>query len=741
MKKNNDLDALLEKILSVSTPLEKLEILNECSEANEFVKSCHTLKVFLGGLSLDCDIAIKSILALGQGQNVFSQIDILPNPFESLRELLQPLLEVEKFYFSVGGIVGYYSMAIKLIANKKLPSCSLEACGHLLQPPYIDLSVDTPEIQKAITDGIENFSSIAVIYPIGGAGDRLDLRDEQTGEPLPAAYLPFGGFSLLEGLINDLQAIEFIFWKLNEIQLTTPVAMMTSEEKNNQKHILEICSSHQWFGRSSDSFRWFMQPLVPVVVETGDFSLCAPLKLCLKPGGHGVIWKLAQDNGIFTWFEELGRRKILVRQINNPVAGTDHGIIAFTGIGCDGDKAFGVASCPRLLNAAEGMLVLVEKEENGHHHYHISNVEYTDFHAFGLTDSPIDSGSPYSLYPANTNILFVDIDAVKEALKVTPFPGVLINLKNQVPYIDPQGNVNMAFGGRVESMMQNIADDIIDSFPKKLSVEEQEGLRSFLTYNDRRKTISVTKNQIREGKSILETPDACYFDQLKNSHELLTLHCQMKMAEIGDLESQIQTGPAYHVYYHPALGPLYQIIAQKIRGGLIEKGSELRLQIAELEMIGLQLNGSLSIQAIDILGHKDDAGIIKYSAQNGKCELINVKVINKGIDWSAENSYWRNKISRHEQLEIILHGNGEFFAEGVTFNKGQKFEVPNEHRLEVREHNGKIEQHLQQISEPTWHWKYGRNGLNGLGNAIILQKVFRSQTSINLMSTNHINGR
>jgi hypothetical protein len=368
------------------------------------------------------------------------------------------------------------------------------------------------------------------------------------------------------------------------------------------------------------------------------------------------------------------------------------------------------------------MLVLVEKENDGEYQYHISNVEYTDFQACGLSDTPVEPGSSYSQYPANTNILFVDIEAVKQALKVTPFPGVLINLKNKVPYIDAEGNVEMVFGGRVESMMQNIADEIIDIFPRQLKGNEQAKIRSYLTYNERRKTISVTKNQIKEGKSILETPDACYYDQLKNSHELLSVYCQMKMDEIGDLESQIQRGPSYNIYYHPSLGPLYHIIAQKIRGGSMVKGGELRLNIAELEIVDLELNGSLSIHAHDILGHRDDAGLIKYSTKNGKCELLNVKVINKGIDRSADNSYWRNKIYHYEQLEIILHGNGEFFAKDVTFKGAQKFEVPNGHRLEVREHNGQIEQHLHKIDKPTWHWEYRKGLENSKGNAIILKK-------------------
>lgn len=43
---------------------------------------------------------------------------------------------------------------------------------------------------------------MAEIYPVGGAGDRLGLVDEETGESLPTAVLPYCGRSLLEGLVR-----------------------------------------------------------------------------------------------------------------------------------------------------------------------------------------------------------------------------------------------------------------------------------------------------------------------------------------------------------------------------------------------------------------------------------------------------------------------------------------------------------------------------------------------------------
>ena len=39
--------------------------------------------------------------------------------------------------------------------------------------------------------------------------------------------------------------------------------------------------------------------MVPVVcVDDGRWLLTAPLKLMMKPGGHGAIWKLMHDEGM-----------------------------------------------------------------------------------------------------------------------------------------------------------------------------------------------------------------------------------------------------------------------------------------------------------------------------------------------------------------------------------------------------------------------------------------------------------
>ena len=143
-----------------------------------------------------------------------------------------------------------------------------------------------------------------------------------------------------------------------------------------------------------------------------------------------------------------GRTAALVRQISNPMAATDCTLLALAGTGHRGRRAFGFASCDRVVGAAEGMNVLRRERvpvsqhsgDRGHHaaardadenssaasngaargsgsgaggdsgyeyHYGVTNVEYTEFQRLGIQDVAIGDGSNQSCFPANTNILYV----------------------------------------------------------------------------------------------------------------------------------------------------------------------------------------------------------------------------------------------------------------------------------------------------------------------------------------------
>ncbi len=638
----------------------------------KFYPSSSSVKRFLKTATSEEQVVIRSILALGQEERLFTGDHFT----KRMRNLLQQLLPIEKFYREIGGLIGYH------VRMQELLSFSMEkkeGKKKYLPAEGIDISKDTEEVRKSIIDGIFHLDEMAELYPLGGAADRLRLVDEKTGVALPAARLPFRGKTLLEGLIADLQSREYLYYKLFGKRVVTPVAIMTSQEKNNHAHILAICEESRWFGRPKESFRFFCQPSVPTVNRDGKWCLQGPMQLLLKPGGHGVIWRLARDEGIIDWFFSKGRKKALVRQINNPVANTDYGLLAFTGIGCAQDKIFGFASCPRQVKASEGINVLVEGDKE----WVLTNIEYCDFKKFGIDDQPERPGSPYSKFSSNTNILFVDLGAILEAVAKCPIPGILVNLKKLIYHTDT-GEKKEEEIARLESTMQNIADFFTAPSPKEL--------KTYLTYNDRHKTISTAKREFALGASLFETPEGCFLDILNNGRDLLCNACQFDLPEVSDPTSFFIHGPSFLFLYHPTLGPLYSIIAQKLRKGHLHPGAELQLEIAELDIEGLDLKGTLLIQA--------------ESIEEGRCTLKNVTVHNEGIDFEAPNVYWKNEIVRQEACQIILHGNGEFYAENLTLQGDMKIEVEENTKVTATLKNGKVELIREKITTPSWSWNY-----------------------------------
>ncbi|HSX04632.1 MAG TPA: UTP--glucose-1-phosphate uridylyltransferase [Rhabdochlamydiaceae bacterium] len=701
----NILNSLVERLKSSQGTQEKLDILDGDGNVTAFLKAFPLFDSFIARCTGEQRLIIKSLLAIGQGSRIFKGASD-----KSVEKLAQELIPLEHFYQSIGGLIGYHCTTLKLLSEKKE---EFSISGEHYQPfRGIDISNPQGYVKEVILRGIEELPSLAEIYPVGGAADRLRLQDEKTGNFLPAAKLIFCGKTLLHHMIADLQAREYLYFKLHGKQLTTPIAMMTSQEKDNHAQILSIFEQHGWYGRPKESFQFFSQPLVPTMDKNGNWCLQAPLQLLLKPGGHGVIWKLAYENGVFDWFASVGRKKALVRQINNLVAGCDYGLLAFTGIGCQENKWLGFASCPRQIKTSEGINVLIEKKVSGHFEYVLTNVEYCDFKKFKIFDIPADDKSKFSKFSSNTNLLFVDLEAIGKVIKENPFPGMLVNLK-KMQYMDETGRFTEDEVVRLESTMQNIADCFVETKEKPLLVEnetELKTLRTFLTYNQRSKTISPIKREFVYGSSLNETPEGCYLDILKNARDLLVKECQFEVPEVSDTLHFFLYGPSFIFLYHPALGPLYSIIAQKIKKGRIAHGSELQLEIAEIEVKNLDLDGSLIIEAKALMGHQDAKDILNYSLWSGKCRLNNVKVRNHGINKEAANCYWKNEIARKETCRILIHGNGEFYAENVTLDGNLSIEVPDQTRVTAIREEGQLKFIQTSLKQTSWHWEYRVRG-------------------------------
>lgn len=673
------LELLSRQLANASSAYEKNTLLSSHPSVLSYLEKAGPVRTFLAGLSPECEVAFKQVIAIGQADLLMQVESTDGASAEKLRHLLQHLLSIDHFYREIGGIVGYQSTILRLLQEKEEEKASEEA--HYHAPHFLEISQENEQVVDLIQAGLEGLPFLAEMYPLGGAADRLHLVDEQTGSELPAAKLRFAGRTLLEGLVRDLQAREHLYYQIYGKQLTTPIAIMTSWEKDNHQHVLQICEEHRWFGRPKESFAFFTQPLVPAVNQEGNWCVVAPLKPLLKPGGHGVIWKLARDQGVFDWFQAQGRTKALIRQINNPLAGLDYGLLAFTGFGFQKEMLFGFASCPRLLQAAEGVNVLIERKSEKKRTVRLSNIEYCDFAKFGIEDRPLKEGEPYSRFSSNTNILFADLQAISQAVDTCPFPGLLINLK-QATYWTEQGEKKEEALARLESTMQNIAD-VFEEEKEEFSPLFTE--KTFVTYNSRHKTISTAKKAYVPGKTLPETPENCFYDLLSAHRELLQAYCRFTLPPSQGVTEYLEKGPAFLFLYHPALGPLYTEIAKKISGGSLALGSELLLEIADLQMQQVHVAGSLQIVAEQVMGSWDEKGCLRYGSEKGSCHLKDVRIENAGVDWAASSPFWKMQLKRKETVQIILKGRSRFTAEGVTFKGSHLFVVEEGMHLHVTE--------------------------------------------------------
>ena len=164
------------------------------------------------------------------------------------------LARVEDFYDSIGGLVGYQAQCLELIGQQQaegVRACAASSGDSLslsssedwppgmlaaataggpsgdagrsaagpppqhqpatttefLVPAGLDLASpeQAGEAAAAVAAGIAALPHLAEVYPLGGAGDRLGLRCDVSGEALPTAVLQYCGRSLLENLVRDLQ--------------------------------------------------------------------------------------------------------------------------------------------------------------------------------------------------------------------------------------------------------------------------------------------------------------------------------------------------------------------------------------------------------------------------------------------------------------------------------------------------------------------------------------------------------
>jgi hypothetical protein len=597
---------------------------------------------------------ILSVIALGQSDLLFQDPDTLIGGWSKWHSLIEKLKQVEKFYEPIGGLIGYQQeVLVRLAIHLGLRAAHPKEAFKYAKPPRIDIRAASAAVKETILAALKDWDKIALLMPIGGAGDRLGLEDSQ-GHPLPASFLPFEGKTLLEGLIIDIEAIESLVYKTTGKKYITPIALMTSDEKNNHVLIEQFLKDHHYFGRPQESIRLFRQKMVPVVTEEGMWAMNEALDPMLKPGGHGALWRSCEIHGVLQWLEKAGKTHGLVRQVNNPIAATDINFLALAGYGLLHPVAMVLLTCERLVHASEGVNVLRVRHEEKGVKQAITNIEYTDFAQENIEDAPEAPGSPYSAFTSNTNLFLIELAALKKALAKDPFPGMILNLKSKTP-IRIGDQIELLRTGRLESMMQNIADAI--------ETPQEEALAQALLFSDRSKVISVAKKKQPENGFALETPASAFYDRQRMFRDFLATRCSIDLPLLSGPLEYFHKLPPILIHLDPRLGPVHSLMAQRIHGGTLSLGSFLQLHLQHLICRDIYLDGALDIEATCF-----DQNFVY---------LNRVSIVNGG--------WMQNKVSAHElwqklsapqkRCRVVLEGKSAFIASQVVIESDRQWVV------------------------------------------------------------------
>ena len=279
-------------------------------------------------------------------------------------------------------------------------------------------------------------------------------------------------------------------------------------------------------------------------------------------------------------------------------------------------------------------------------------------------------------------------------------------------------------GGRLETSMQNIAD-ALEGFSapgERLPPSRWGELPTFVLYSSRRRITSSAKKKrdvTREpsAQNLAQTPDGSFLDLLRNAADLLdACGVEHPAHDGGDVRTYRDRGPGFLFCADPASGPLWDVTAQKIRGGKLHDRAEVRLEIAEALWENVEVDGSLLVAATAPLGGTGDGGDVSVfdDTKCGRARLLDVTVRNKGVDWGAPGTQaWSATLTRVESCTVTLHGDAGRTRRAASALRGDVTnDVPAGKRRELSAGPGGPEDVAERWSDlradgkPSWQWRY-----------------------------------
>ncbi len=619
-----EVEKIIQKIKSVDSIRKKIEVIKTFFKDQNQVASLNRKLKFVN-LPEFGKLIVWAFCLLGQDDIVNFLLDPNKDIFLKKMLLINQLERLDNFYYKQGGFFNYQLEFSKCVNKKRKYNLrNFSSCSF-----YDVNSLSQSEISLNIFLGIKALLETGFFILSGGKAERF-FNSKSEGS---MASLEFFKKSLLERIIEDVEGLETLYERFFNKKITIPIVIMvSSSEPINSSFFSKIKKTDRYL---NGFFKILIQSDFPVISSEGLFLLDKNGELVMFPGGHGMLWKEAYEQGFFHYFKSLGINHILIRQINNPLAGLNENLLLLLGTSCVNNKFFGVISCAKDRHFSEGVWVKLHNKNT----YSYVNIEYVQFPFFD--DRLIEEA------PANTNILYFNLKKNWNRLSKLPRFNHILNMKTLT--IKNNEKNYFVLAGRLECLVQD--------FTKLFNDDECSSSSVIILHSLREKVISSIKRPL--GKNYLETPEKAFFDYLNCSRELLRL-CHILLPKRRSWDDFLNLGPEFIFDYHPSLGPLYSLIQKKIYQGSFFENSIVELNIMKV-----------FFRNLNVAGH-----FVVNSTLSGKCIMRNVEIKNRGSFFENPRESWKGKLCTQECLKIVLNENAKIYAENLVLEGNISIEVP-----------------------------------------------------------------
>lgn len=598
-----------------------------------------------------------------------------PHAKEQGQKLWGALEAMERFYAPMccagGGILSYCVQSYEKILEESFRDDLLGREGSVIEgagpskmgPPeqiLEDEFIEKETREQQRLDPPSPFSdSIGVCITLGGAGDRLDYF--QNGEAMPVALYHFGGNkTLLEAILEEIALLA----QRRGGEEKIPVALMVSDAKDGERRIREFLEQSLAIKQlcAYCELRLFRQICVPVFDRSGQWleeCIDGLRALWIKPGGHGALWRQGELEEIWSWFEERSCTKILVRQINNPLAWKEGRALKLAHLLDARQASIVFAATARDPQSSEGVHVVLESEGAKRS---ITQLEYSEIRALGL-EQELEKG----LYPANTNIFCIRLALIARLEKsALIFPKALVNFKamrregaERAPLIE---------AARLEMMMQNIIDVLPANDPP------------LFLYAPRERVISTIKKPAGPRSAApqwppKQTPQGCFEDLQRFWHLLVASQSE------APLQKGVLPRDLWGLYLDPALEEQLTLkeLENPLKDCVVAPGSFLWCGVTSAQLHSCYIEGLLLAQGA-FFGKKSVLQLHDCVIRNQGGHLKELEDISlQERLWSV----WEEGSSLKGGLRIDFEGRGVFSARGIYFSGEAYFWIPDGWKLEL----------------------------------------------------------